>query len=86
MIRRAYGGGILSSISETVYAIASDIPKRLPFEALKACQTAYRIDVIQPVYFKLKNFNQLYQLAETDIRGLIREVQNQEGALPKHIC
>jgi phenylalanine-4-hydroxylase len=83
---RAYGGGILSSIGETAYAIDSSIPKRLPFDARKACETDYRIDVIQPIYFTLNSFDQLYQLAKTDIMALVREIQLQEKVLPKHIC
>jgi len=69
---RAYGGGILSSMSETVYCIESTKPERRPFEVLSALKTAYRIDEIQPIYYVLDDFKQLYQLVEMDLMGLVQ--------------
>ena len=72
---RAYGGGILSSKSETIYAVESDVPKRKLFDALDILRTPYRIDIMQPIYFVIDNFNVLFQLIETDLIGLIREAR-----------
>jgi phenylalanine-4-hydroxylase len=59
---RAYGGGILSSISETVYSLESDIPIRVMFEPVAALRTPYRIDQLQPVYFVIERYDDLYAL------------------------
>jgi len=82
---RAYGGGILSSINETVYCLESKIPERRPFEVKQALQTPYRIDTIQPIYYVLNNFQQLYQLVEMDLMSLIRQTKL-EDPIPKHPC
>lgn len=72
---RVYGGGILSSINETVYALESEAPQRKPFDALDALRTPYRIDIMQPIYFVLENFNALYQLIDTDLIALIHQAR-----------
>jgi phenylalanine-4-hydroxylase len=72
---RAYGGGILSSMSETVYCLESNVPIRKPFDVLDALRTPYRIDVMQPIYFVLEDFDTLYHLIGMDLLGLIREAR-----------
>jgi len=59
---RAYGGGILSSISETAYSVESDIPVRVLFDPVVAFRTPYRIDMLQRVYFVIHTYQQLYEL------------------------
>lgn len=83
---RAYGGGILSSIEETVYCLESEVPKRKPFELREVLRTSYQIDAIQPVYFVLENFDQLYQLIEMDLISIIREEQHRGLNYPGHPC
>ncbi|WJG08365.1 phenylalanine 4-monooxygenase [Aliiglaciecola sp. LCG003] len=68
---RIYGGGILSSPGETVYALESDVPDRLPLEPLEVLRTPYRIDIMQPVYFMLNHFEQLFDLAQMDVMALV---------------
>lgn len=68
---RAYGGGILSSISETVYAVESDIPLRVLFQPVAAFRTPYRIDMLQKIYFVIESYQQLYDFVLSDIQGLI---------------
>ncbi len=82
---RAYGGGILSSINETVYCLESKTPERRPFEVKEALQTPYRIDTIQPIYYVLENFDQLYRLVEMDLLSLIHQVEI-EHPVPMHPC
>lgn len=83
---RAYGGGILSSIEETVYSIESQIPERKPFDAMEALLTPYRIDIKQPLYFVIKNFDQLFQLVEMDLIGLVRQTLHLNDHVPPHPC
>lgn len=72
---RIYGGGILSSISETVYCLESNIPVRKPLDVLEALRTPYRIDIMQPIYFVINHFDTLYHLADMDLMALIREAR-----------
>lgn len=69
---RAYGGGILSSISETVYSVESDIPLRARFEPVSVLRTPYRIDRLQPVYFIIDSYQQLYDLVLSDLGALLK--------------
>lgn len=68
---RAYGGGILSSISETAYSVESDIPMRILFDPLTAFRTPYRIDQLQSTYFVIDDYQDLYQIIRHDIKKLL---------------
>lgn len=68
---RAYGGGILSSISETVYSVESDIPLRVMFEPVGAFRTPYRIDILQPIYFVVSDYQVLYDFVLSNIAELL---------------
>ncbi len=68
---RIYGGGILSSPGETVYALESEVPTRKPLDALEAFRTPYRIDIFQTVYFIIEHANQLYDVMEQDLLKLV---------------
>lgn len=72
---RAYGGGILSSKSETVYCVESEIPQRKPFDVMEILRTPYRIDIIQPIYYVIDNFDVLYSVIDMDLIGMIREAR-----------
>lgn len=72
---RICGGGINSSPGETVYALESDTPDRRPFDALDALRTPYRIDIYQTVYYVLENLDQMYELADSDLLGLIHKAE-----------
>lgn len=69
---RIYGGGILSSPGETLYALESDEPVRMEMNPLEALRTPYRIDIMQPVYYTLNGFEQLFELANMDIMALVK--------------
>jgi len=72
---RAYGSGIMSSPGELVYAVESDKPERLPFDPVEALRTPYRIDILQPVYFVIDSFDELFELAQSDLLGHIKEAR-----------
>ncbi len=57
---RIYGGGILSSPGETIYALESDIPQRLPYHVQTLLQTPYIIDHFQEQYFIIDSYEQLF--------------------------
>ena len=79
----SYGAGIVSSPGELVYALESDTPERLPFDPVEALRTPYRIDIFQPVYFVLDDFDQLFELAQSDLGGLIREARRRGMHAPR---
>lgn len=70
--RRIYGGGILSSPKETLYAL-SDTPQHLAFNPVEAMRTPYRIDILQPLYFVLPQLKQLFELAHQDIMAMVQQ-------------
>ncbi|MBX3709120.1 MAG: phenylalanine 4-monooxygenase [Gammaproteobacteria bacterium] len=72
---RAYGGGILSSKSETIYCLESPAPQRKPFDVMDVLRTPYRIDIVQPIYFVIDSFDVLFNLIEMDLIGLIHEAR-----------
>ena len=67
---KAYGGGILSSIGETQYCL-TDKPKIEDFDPLNVLRTPYRIDIMQPLYFVIDRFDDLFGLLDQDILSLI---------------
>lgn len=61
---RVYGGGILSSIHETVYSVESDKPLHVLFNPTAVLRTPYRIDEPQSIYYVIDDFDALYRLTE----------------------
>lgn len=71
---RIYGGGILSSPGETIYALESDIPKRQPYDVSTLLQTPYIIDHFQQQYFVIDSYEQLFHSVpqiEATLEGLL---------------
>ena len=68
---RIYGGGILSSPGETIYALESNLAERVALDPLEVLRTPYRIDIMQPIYFILSGFDQLFDLANMDLMALV---------------
>lgn len=88
---RIFGAGILSSKSETIYAMESDKPNRRAFNLMTVLRTTYRYDEKQLNYFILNNFEDLFslinenlfeQFAEARSLGLFPNPHNE--ALPDH--
>jgi len=78
---RVYGGGILSSKTETVYALESDIPTRNPFDLLTVLRTKYRYDMLQKNYFVIESFDALFNLIKADLVDTF-DTARQLGPLP----
>ncbi len=70
---RAYGGGILSSKSEVIYSVESDIPKRLPMLPMEALLTPFRIDILQPLYYVINSYQDLFTLISLDLVKMAKE-------------
>jgi phenylalanine-4-hydroxylase len=80
---RAYGSGIMSSPGELTYAVESDVPERKPFEPVDVLRTPYRIDILQPIYFVIDSFDELFDMARADLLGYIKEARRQGMHEPK---
>lgn len=72
---RIYGGGILSSPGETIYALESPVPERKTFEAIDVMRTPYRIDIMQPIYFVINKIDDLFDIAHLDIMSLVEKAK-----------
>ena len=71
---RAYGGGILSSIGETQYCL-TDKPELTKFDALETLRTPYRIDIMQPLYFVIDSFDDLFNVMKKDVLSILDEAK-----------
>jgi phenylalanine-4-hydroxylase len=56
---RIYGAGIVSSRTESVFALSSPSPNRLGFDLERVMRTLYRIDDFQQVYFVIPSLQYL---------------------------
>src|SRR5215475_1127785 len=56
---RIFGAGIMSSTTESVFALESDSPNRIAFDLERVMRTKYVIDTFQPTYFVIDSFEQL---------------------------
>ena len=75
---RIYGAGIVSSKSESVYALDSASPNRIGFDVRRIMRTRYRIDTFQKTYFTIDSFEQLFDATRPDFTPLYEEL----AALP----
>jgi phenylalanine-4-hydroxylase len=70
---RAYGAGILSGPTEAVYAVEARSPNRIYLNVDRVMRTDYVIDDLQPTYFVIESFEDLYrQTVERDFDRLYR--------------
>ena len=87
--RRIYGGGILSSPSETVYALREHSdqqgesphqvecqPEHRSFDLLDVMRTPYRIDQIQPIYYVIDELDTLFDIVNSDIMGTVKQAMS----------
>jgi phenylalanine-4-hydroxylase len=56
---RIYGAGIVSSRTESVFALEDDSPNRIGFDLNRVLRTPYRIDDFQQVYFVIDSLQSL---------------------------
>jgi phenylalanine-4-hydroxylase len=74
---RIYGAGIVSSKTETIFALSSASPNRLGFDLERVMRTLYRIDDFQQVYFVIPSLNYLLDVTTgTDFGPLYAKISN----------
>ena len=58
---RIYGAGIVSSKSESIFALENPSPNRIRFDLERLMATDYRIDDFQQTYFVIDSYEQLFK-------------------------
>ena len=75
---RIYGAGIVSSRTETVFALEDPSPNRLGFDLGRVLRTPYRIDDFQQVYFVIESLQSLLdKTTQTDFAPLYKQLDHQ---------
>lgn len=82
---RIYGAGILSSRTESVFALDSPSPNRIAFELARVMQTDYRIDDFQQSYFVIDGFDALLAECYKDFAPIYRTLEDETTFLPDQI-
>lgn len=67
---RIYGAGIVSSKTETVFALEDPSPNRIGFDLERVMRTPYRIDDFQQAYFVIPSIEALLDAAMQDFGSL----------------
>lgn len=73
---RIYGAGIVSSKSESIYALDDARPNRIGFAIERIMRTRYRIDTFQTTYFVIDSFDQLFDATRPDFAPLYARLQH----------
>ncbi len=72
---KAYGAGILSGPTEAVFAVEAQSPNRIMLNVDRVMRTDYVISDLQPTYFVIESFDDLYrQTVERDFDRLYRNL------------
>jgi phenylalanine-4-hydroxylase len=74
---RIYGAGIVSSRTESIFALEDPSPNRLGFDLERVLRTPYRIDDFQQVYFVIPDLQSLLDTTtQTDFAPLYARLEN----------
>lgn len=71
---RIYGAGIVSSLTESIFALDDPSPNRLAFDLERVMRTPYRIDDFQQVYFVVPSLQTLLDVTLSDFSALYRHL------------
>ena len=82
---RIYGSGIVSSYSETLFALDNRSPNRIAFDLERVMRTRYRIDDFQETYFVIRDLDALLELARIDFAPLYERTRGQRELDPAEI-
>lgn len=79
---RIYGSGIVSSYTESIFALEDASPNRVRFDLERVMRTRYRIDDFQESYFVLGHLDELLELARIDFGPVYERVAGQPDIEP----
>jgi phenylalanine-4-hydroxylase len=84
---KIYGAGILSSRTESLFALDDASPNRIAFDLMRVMQTRYRIDDFQQSYFVIQSFEDLLnQTLRTDFAPLYHKLEVATDLQPEDIA
>lgn len=73
---RIYGAGIVSSKTESIFALEDASPNRIGYDLERVMTTDYRIDDFQQTYFAIESYKQLFNTTvEKDFAPLYERMQ-----------
>ncbi|QYC08815.1 phenylalanine 4-monooxygenase [Brevundimonas nasdae] len=75
---RIYGAGIVSSATESVFALDDASPNRLGFDLERVMRTLYRIDDFQQVYFVIDSIEALKEVTLKDFGPVYAALKGQD--------
>ncbi len=83
---RIYGAGIVSSKSESIFALESPSPNRIGFALERVMDTGYRIDDFQESYFVIESYEQLFRATvDTDFAPIYARLNGRFRHTPADI-
>ena len=83
---RIYGAGIVSSKTESIFALEDPSPNRIGFELQRLMKTDYRIDDFQQTYFVIDSYEQLFDATvKTDFAPIYDKMQGNFELKPEDI-
>jgi phenylalanine-4-hydroxylase len=82
---RIYGSGIVSSYTESVFALDDPSPNRIRFDLERVMRTRYRIDDFQETYFVLGDLGELLELARIDFAPWYSRVERLSDLEPGEV-
>jgi phenylalanine-4-hydroxylase len=59
------------------------VPERLAFDLVEALRTPFRIDILQPIYFVINSFDDLFHLIDQDLHKLLATARALGSHAPK---
>ena len=84
---RIYGAGIVSSKTESIFALEDPSPNRIGFELQRLMKTDYRIDDFQQTYFVIDSYEQLFDATvKTDFAPIYDRMQGNFELKPEDIA
>lgn len=75
---RIYGAGIVSSATESVFALEDPSPNRIGFDLVRIMRTDYRIDDFQQVYFVIPSIEALNEATLEDFGPIYDRLKGAE--------
>jgi phenylalanine-4-hydroxylase len=72
---RIFGAGIMSSTTESVFALESSSPNRIFFELERVMRTKYLIDDFQQTYFVIESFEKLLNDCYQDFAPIYERIR-----------
>ena len=83
---RIYGAGIVSSKTESIFALEDASPNRIGYDLERVMTTDYRIDDFQQTYFAIESYKQLFNTTvEKDFAPLYERMRGSYSHKPEDV-